>query len=226
MELTLVQIPSLRLSQVVSYNLFFMEFQDKENLSDLEVFGNEVYFNEKISAFGGIEAKNIISESITSDLTGNVTGNLTGNVNAGIVTASSSLDVVGNTRITGALSAGQYNITTHTPIQNATFSTSGGGGTVSGTFTIPVKSSCLFSFNGTGYRSSGTNINMTLSVTGIGNLATVFYYTNEINSHKTSPTGYATATLTSGTWTVVITCDGNTDNNDRGNCSVISIPTL
>lgn len=32
-----------------------MEFQDKENLSDLEVFGNEVYFNEKATFFGNID---------------------------------------------------------------------------------------------------------------------------------------------------------------------------
>ena len=80
--------------------------------------------------------------------------------------------------------------------------------------------------NGTGYKSSGTTITMTLSITGIGNLTSFSYYTNELSSHKSSPTGNATATLSAGTYTVVITCDSNTDNNDKGNCALIAIPTL
>lgn len=149
-----------------------------------------------------------------------------GRVGLGTLTPTTSLDVVGDARITGILTAGQYNITTHVPIQNGTFSTASSNGTVSGTFTLPVKSNCLFSFNGTGYKNSGNTIIMTLSVTGIGNLTSISYYTNEIASHKSSTTGYVTATLNAGTWTAVITCDSNTDNNDRGNCSVVAIPTL
>ena len=133
---------------------------------------------------------------------------------------------VTNLAATGIVTAGQYNITTHVPIKNASFPATSSNGTVSGTFTLPVKSNCLFSFSGSSFRVTGNGINLTLSVTGIGNLATVFYYTNETSSHKASPAGYATTSLSAGTWTVVITSDSNTDGNDRGNCSVLAIPTL
>jgi hypothetical protein len=153
-------------------------------------------------------------------------GYISGNLGIGTLNATRKLDVVGDVRVTGILTAAQYNITTHVPIQNVTFNTVTSNGTVSGSFTISVKSNCLFSFNGTAYKSSGNIINMTLSINGIGNLTTISYYTNELSSHKSSPTGYALATLNPGTYTVVITCDSSTDNNDRGNCSVLAIPTL
>jgi hypothetical protein len=149
-----------------------------------------------------------------------------GNVGLGTLNATRKLDVVGDVRVTGILTAAQYNITTHVPIQNVTFNTATSNGTVSGSFAISVKSNCLFSFNGTAYKASGNIINMTLSITGVGNLTSISYYTNETSSHKASPTGYVTTTLNAGTYTVVITCDSNTDTNDRGNCSVLAIPTL
>lgn len=131
----------------------------------------------------------------------------------------------GNFSISGGISASQYNITTHVPIQNGTFSTASSNGTVAGTFTLSVKSICLFSFNGTTYRGDAGGMTLTLSLNGIGNLTSVFFYTNEGSSHKSSPTGYVNYTLNAGTYTVVITSSHNTDNNDRGNCSVLAIPT-
>lgn len=168
-----------------------------------------------ISGISSITATGSTVQFYNASGIGSMVINPAGNALAGISSIS-----------TNVITASQYNITTYVPIQNGTFPTSGGGGTVSGTFTLPVKSNCLFSFSGTGYKVSGNIITMTLSITGIGNLTSISYSTNELASHKSSPTGNATATLSAGTYTVVITCDSNTDYNDKGNCALIAIPTL
>ena len=67
---------------------------DRESLQGLQNFNDEVFFNEKITAFNGI------SGNVTGNLDGNVTGNLTGNV-TGNLTGNVTGDVIGNIVLSG-----------------------------------------------------------------------------------------------------------------------------
>jgi len=71
---------------------------DRESLQGLQNFNDEVFFNEKITAFSGI------SGNVTGNLDGNVTGNLTGNVTGNVtgnLTGNVTGDVIGNIVLSG-----------------------------------------------------------------------------------------------------------------------------
>lgn len=123
---------------------------------------------------------------------------------------------------TNVITASSYNINFYTPIQNVSFSSN----IVSGTFTLPVKCNCLFLFSGMSYTGGAATITLTLSITGIGNIATANGFSNESGSHKTVPTSFASYTLNPGTYTVVITSSNSNNVDDKGNCALIAIPTL
>jgi hypothetical protein len=136
-------------------------------------------------------------------------------------------NVISNQVISGIISAtnqitsNQYDISFFTPILNAAY----GSNPVTGSFTLSKKSTCIFSFSGSAYRTSAGLMNLVLSVTGSGNIGTTTVYTNETFSHKCFPTSFASRVLTPGTYTVSLTISTSYDSADYGNCSVLAIPT-
>jgi hypothetical protein len=80
--------------------------------TNISVFGQETYFNEKVTAFNGIEGnltgnvKGNIAGNVTGNLSGNVTGNLSGNVNgdlnsSGVSTFTNGPVLIGSETSTG-----------------------------------------------------------------------------------------------------------------------------
>jgi hypothetical protein len=136
-----------------------------------------------------------------------------------IVTTADTGTVSATMLATGVIGTGA-GIDAFVPFNNAILSSG-----ASGTFTLSKRSKCLFSFGGSSFKTSGTGMTLTLAVTTIGTIAQIYWYTNETGSHKASPPGYGIQTLDAGTWTVTLTSDANVDNNDRGSCSILAIPT-
>lgn len=146
-----------------------------------------------------------------------------GNVSIGAIGTANVL-AISNTAatITGNLTVnGTLNVQVIAVFNNVSFASS----VVTGSFTLNRRSTILMLAGSSSYLGSAANMTMTLSIDGVGTIATMTQFTNEVSSHKAFPVIVGTTTLNAGTYTGRLTAANLTDTNDKGSLAVIAIPS-